>query len=248
MRERGCRQRGSKQGAYRRAARSAAYLASGHMIVWPRHSARVDPCLAWPHDRVAHVEPPRDRVAHVEPPVSRGHGDARVAMRAPGGHMVVWPRQAASRTATTRAPGGHMVVWPRQAASRMATTRRVAASRCQGYPGCPSPTGRAPWCQRAPERGRCRGTVEHPLLASARSPRPAGWSTAGGLASRREAARPQQREARVFRCPVFRCPWPLPHAHRNIGGIARTRALWEGSRLAIGPIQAAAGKQMGKRS
>lgn len=41
MRARGCRQRGSKQRAYRRAARSAACLASGHMIVWPCHSARV---------------------------------------------------------------------------------------------------------------------------------------------------------------------------------------------------------------
>ena len=41
MRARGCRQRESKQGAYRRAARSAACLASGHMIVWPRHSSRV---------------------------------------------------------------------------------------------------------------------------------------------------------------------------------------------------------------
>ena len=77
---------------------------------------------------------------------------------------------------------------------------------------------------------------------------PAGWSAAGGPASRREAARPQQREARVFRCPVFRCPWPLPHAHRNIGRIARTRAPCEGPRLAIGPTQVAAGKQMGKRS
>ncbi len=214
MRARGCRQRGSKQRAYRRAARSAACLASGHMIVWPRHSARVTRTPAATRASHGHmiVWPTSSRLVIVWPTSSRPRraGDARVAMRAPGGHMVVWPRQAASRTATTRAPGGHMVVWPRQAASR--TRRRVvsppraarATQDAQGRqverPGASAPRSAAvagaPWSTAAGQR------------AFAQLSGPAG-SAAGGPASRREPARPQQREARVFRCPVFRCPWPF---------------------------------------
>jgi hypothetical protein len=124
------------------------------MIVWPMSSR-----LGWPHDRVAHVEPP----------ASRGHGgDARVAMRAPGG------------------PHG-----------RVATSSRV--TRCQGYPGCPRPTGRAPWWQRA------RGTVEHPLLASARSPERAGEPARGRAAI----------AARSARVPMSRVPMSLAPSART---------------------------------
>ena len=54
MRARGCRQRGSMQGAYRRAARSAACPRVATCRSYPVDT-RGDACLGWPHDRVAHV-------------------------------------------------------------------------------------------------------------------------------------------------------------------------------------------------
>jgi hypothetical protein len=236
MRARGCRQRGSKQRAYRRAPRSTACLASGHMIVWPRHSARVTRTPAATRASRGHmiVWPTSSRLVIVWPTSSRPRRAGTAATH-------VW--RCAPRVATWSC--GH--VKPRHARRRRVVSPPRAA-RLPRMPKADRSSALVPARPGARPLPGHRGAPAAGQRAFAQLSGPAGWSAAGGPASRREAARPQQREARVFRCPVFRCPWPLPHAHRNIGGIARTRAPCEVSRLAIGPTQAAAGKQMGKRS
>jgi hypothetical protein len=236
MRARGCRQRGSKQRAYRRAARSAACLASGHMIVWPRHSARVTRTPAATRASRGHmiVWPTSSRLVIVWPTSSRPRRAGTAATH-------VW--RCAPRVATWSC--GH--VKPRHARRRRVVSPPRAARATQDAQG---------------------RQVERPGASAPRSAAVAGapWSTrcwparvrpaerAGGLVGGRRAGEPARGRAataaRSARVPMSRVPMSLaPSArtseHRRI---ARTRAPWEGSRLAIGPTQAAAGKQMGKRS
>jgi hypothetical protein len=169
MRARGCRQRGSKQGAYRRAARSAACLASGHMIVWPRHSARVTRTPAATRASRGHmiVWPTSSRLVIVWPTSSRPRRAGTAATH-------VW--RCAPRVDTWSC--GH--VKPRHA-------RRSAASRCQGTqdaqgrqverPGASAPrsaaVARAPWSTPAGQRAFAQ------LSGRRAGRRPAGRRPAG---------------------------------------------------------------------
>jgi hypothetical protein len=95
-----------------------------------------------------YVEPPHDHVATSHRPAPRRHGgDARVAMRASGGQMIVWPRPAARVTPARRRRtcGDARLGWPHD---RVATSSRPLSPPCAASLGCPGqverPGARAP--------------------------------------------------------------------------------------------------------
>jgi len=186
MRARGGSLRGSKPRANRRAARSTICLARGHMSVWPRQAGRspATTCTSGGHTIVwptsSRLGWPHNRMAHVEPPASRGHGgEPRAAMRSPGGHMIVWPRQAARHAWRRR------VVSPPRAASAAQVERPDASAperRCQapwsappGWPAPGRPAERADglvggWLAGEPARGRAATVARSARIPMSRVP------------------------------------------------------------------------------
>jgi hypothetical protein len=144
-------------------------------------------------------------------------------------------------------PCGH----PGRALSPYVTRLDMATRPC-GHPGRASPHVRRPKADRSSALVPARPGAR-PLPGHRGAPcwpagvRPA--ERAGGLVGGRRAGEPARgraaTSARSARVPMSRVPMSLahPHAHRNIGTIARARAPCEVSRLAIGPRQAAAGKK-----
>jgi hypothetical protein len=201
MRARGCRQRGSKQRAYRRAARSAACLASGHMIVWPRHSARVTRTPAATRASRGHMImwPTSSRLVIVWPTSSRPRRAGTAATH-------VW--RCAPRVATWSC--GH--VKPRHARRRRVVSPPRAARATQDAqgrqverPGASAPQSAA--VAGAPWSTRCWPARVRPA------------ERAGGLVGGRRAGEPARGRAataaRSARVPMSRVPMSLAPSART---------------------------------